>query len=363
MAWGTLEVSDALATLVNAGNMNLASLNLEDVWAIVQRDLNYHAALVNEFRSDLCIVTDKMELPYGVIDDVEAEDFDEYGKPDVKKGGYVTMLGFPLGHTGVSAGWTSDYLDTVEAGEFAQQLTSFKNADLKSIKIKVLRAMFTPTNNLTYYDALLFKRLLRLRAFYNADGEAVMPGPQGQTFDPTTHTHYMGASSYTGAALTSLYLNVLEHGNVGDLVLYVALADVPTIKGFTGSDQFTPVLDLNLVQPLTATYVRGVSLDQTDPTDRHIGQYGAAQVWIKPWMPSGYAVCVDKGNGKYKPLVWRTRPGALKADFGLRGSSYNSLLPLNAETLARDYGIGVGQRHMGAILDTTHSGTYTYPGF
>jgi len=361
MAWGTLQISDSLATLLNAEGRTVNEFGIAETWALVQKDLSYHNDLVNQqLIPSFCYRTDATEMVYGGQADMTVEEIDEYGRPDTQKNQFATTLGFKLSSYGRSVGWTWDLFQEIGAAEFAEQYVALRDADIKGIKYNIMQRFFDPTNNLTYQDVKIDNKQLRLRAFINADGEQVMTGPQSQTFDPTTHTHFMGTASFGAADVTALITNVLEHGRKGKLKLYINLAQDATIRTFTGPNQFSALVDSRIRQPLTASFANTGYLDLDTPEDRMIGIFGAAEVWVKPWVPAGYIACVDEGAGKMKPLVYRTRKNGALSDFGPRGKVRSEAFPLYAETMARDYGISVWQRHMVAVLDTTHS-SYTAP--
>ena len=64
-------------------------------------------------------------------------------------------------------------------------------------------------------------------------------------------------------------------------------------------------------------------------------------------------------RGAPKPLVMRT---PTMGGGGLRIMAANEQFPLRAETMQREFGIGVWNRSNGAVLDTTTgAGTYTTP--
>ena len=363
MAWGTLQVSDSLAALAQAANRTVAEFGVREVYEIIREDMRLHNELVlRELIPDLCAITDQREGVYGSRDDMTVEEIDEFGRPDVQKVGAPAVMGFPLSSYGRSVQWTFDYMQTATVGELAEQYQAMRVADLKGIKFNIQTRMFTPTNNTTYLDRKLDNRNLTLRAFHNADSTQVWTGPNGETFDGSTHTHYTGIATLTGAAVTALITNVLEHGTTGELVLYINAAQEAAVRGFTASGEFTPYVDARIVQPQTATYAQGANLDLMNPGDRPIGIFGAAQVWVKPWIPANYMAVIDKGMGNMKPLAFRTRPNGALADWGFRKRVDSESFPLYAETLARDYGIGVWHRHMAAFLRTNNA-TYSAPTF
>lgn len=359
---GTLQVSDTLASLAQSNSpQTVAQFGVAETFALIDGDLQYHNTLVNgELIPDLCTRTDQREEVYGTREDMTVEEIDEYGRPDVQKTGFAALMGFPLSSYGRSVGWTWDYMQVASVSELAKQYTAMRTADLRGIKVNILRRFFNPTNNLNYRDAKLDRRNLKLYGFHNADGMQVYTGPNGETFDGTTHSHFTATLTLTAAAVQSVITNVLEHGRVGQLVLYINRTEEAGIRAMTNPGDFTPYIDARIRQSLTATFVEGQALDLDNPADREIGTFGPAVVSVKPWVPSSYFSVIDKGDAMMKPLAYRTRPGGVFADFGLRAKHRNEDFPLYADTLARDYGIGVWHRHM-AAAHMIGSTTYAAP--
>ncbi len=82
-------------------------------------------------------------------------------------------------------------------------------------------------------------------------------------------------------------------------------------------------------------------------------------MWVKPWVPSGYAFCFN--TAVEKPLAIRTRPTAGATNRGdLRIAAQNAAFPLMATYLEREYGVGVKNRTNGAFLYTGGS-SYVAP--
>jgi hypothetical protein len=360
MPWGTITVSDTLRALAQS-TAPVAQFGVQEAYALIERDLAYHNRLVRqELIPDLCVITEDREMVYGSRADMTVEEIDEFGRPDTQKVGAAAVLGFPLSSYGRSVGWTWDAMQVMPAQELAEQYQAMRNADLNGIRANITRRLFNPLNSLTYLDRKIDNRTLKLRAFTNADSEVVMTGPNGETFNAATHTHFNGTASLTAANVLADITNVIEHGTVGEVVLYINAAQEAAIRGFTGSGEFSPFVDMRIRQSTTTTFAQGDSLDVLSPGDRAIGIFGAATVWVKPWIPANYYAVIDKGAGPMKPLAFRTRPGGVLADFGFRGRYRSEDFPLYADTLARDYGIGVRQRHMVAVRKTDNA-TYSAP--
>lgn len=358
--YGTLHISDTVAS----SQQTVAQFGEDNLYTEISRGFAIHNNWVNEMVDALCErTTDRLRL-YGGLDDVQNEQMGEESRPDASKITAGVNIGFPLYRFGSSMQWTRDYFRTATVSEIVAQANAHANKDRLQIVRQIKLALMTPTNNLAYKDRLANRQAanvtLPIRALLNADSTVVPQGPNGETFDASTHTHYAGyASGAVAAADVTLAVNtVLEHGVPTNLVMWIPIGLEATIRGYTGAGQFQPYTDARIRQPLDATYAIGRNLDVNNTGDRAIGIYGAAEVWVKPWMPSNYIIVVDTG-GSMKPLAYRTHENdATLAEFSIRAEDES--YPLRAKTMARDYGIAVGQRHMASVLYTGGS-SYVAP--
>jgi hypothetical protein len=90
-----------------------------------------------------------------------------------------------------------------------------------------------------------------------------------------------------------------------------------------------------------------VRLDISRLDNRAIGLFGAAEVWVRSWVPAGYVFAYDAGSDM-KPLVYRQHPSA--AVRGLRVVAQLDDYPLYAEVMDSYFGFGVWTRTNGAVL-------------
>lgn len=356
---GTLQVSDTLAALAaQSTGVTVADYGIEETFAVIDQDNRiYNDEVRNELLPDFCVTSGEREWVYGGNDEMTVEEIDQYGDPDTEKVGAGATMGAPLKRFGRAVQWTWDYMQVTPVAEIAKQYTALQTADLKGIRRNIRNAFFVPTNNLTYRDRLLDNRTIKTYSLLNGDGMAIPMGPTGTLSDAATRTHYMGTASLVAADVRALIRKALDFEVQGELVLYIPGTQETAIRAMNTPGDFSALVDVDIVQPNTATYVRG-DLDLRNPNDRRIGKFGAAWVDVRPWMPDNYLLVVDKGTGDMKPLQFRTRPNGAFADFGLRARVQSH--PLYGDTWARDYGIAVRNRHMAAALYIGNA-TYTAP--
>lgn len=345
---GTVHIPDALRAL-DVKNGTVATFGVDKAYELIQKDMDVHNEIVNdELIPDLCVITDERETTYGVSGDMTVEEIDEYGRPDTQKTGFAETMGHPLSSFGRSIGWTWDVMQVMTPRELLMQYLAAQVADLKGIKVNILRRTYNPFNNLNYVDAKVDERKLKLYSFYNADGRQVWPGPNGQIFDGATHSHFTASATLNAPVVNSLIENVLEHGRTGKMELRIARVQEPLLRALNGAGEFLPYDYNYVIAPNTEARARG-ELDADNLEDRAIGMWGPVEVWVKPYQAANYLQVLDKGEGDMKPLAMRTRKDGAFSKWGFRGKHRTEAFPLFADTLARDYGIGVASPHMSAV--------------
>jgi hypothetical protein len=261
---------------------------------------------------------------------------------------------------GIALQWTRLYFQNAMASEIAAQVTAAQDADIKAIQRELKKALFLHSNY-TFVDRRVDGVSLGVKALVNNDGAAIPIAPDGTTF-ATSHNHYLGtANAWSGSTaaqkqtdIDSLTSTVLEHFLSGQIMLLCNRAQEAAMRSATN---FTPYVDARLIQGggLTTAIARG-SLDVSNVANRAIGINGPAEVWVKPWVPAGYIVCVHSGGGG-AALVRRTRNaggGNLELLFD------NEIYPLRSRAMGREFGFGVFNRVAAACLDITNA-SYTDP--
>ena len=134
--------------------------------------------------------------------------------------------------------------------------------------------------------------------------------------------------------------------------IYIAQANETAFRALTG---FVPYIDPRLTLG-TASNQPTVRLDITRMNNRAIGIYGAAEVWVKPWMIANYLVVFDAA-GDSKPLAVREdRTGSLDLQRVAELDDH----PLRVDYFESYFGVGAFTRTNGAVLYFANA-TYTDP--
>lgn len=352
--FGTLTTLDQFQ-----GNVQtIAQFSEDQLREHVDRSLAIHNEALREAVADFAIVTGERQLPYGLGDDMEMQELDQMGSPDVQKTVPAGALGLPLRFYGIAVQWNRHYILNTSVGELLARLDAAASADVRNVTRQVRRALFRPTNLLGYFDILQSKITYDVRALLNGDGQPIPIGPNAEIF-ATGHTHYLATTTFTEAGLAAVLDTVLEHGVSGGMAIYINRAQEAAIRAFGG---FTRYEDVR-INPSANDRTAVGALDVTNPNDRAIGLFNGAEVWNKPWVPANYQLVFDRGAVTDKPLGVRTRSGALGGDayaggFGIIYEDDDH--PLRAQALGREFGVGVVRRHKAAI-NFSGAATYTAP--
>jgi hypothetical protein len=348
MAYGTNSTLDTL----RASQSTIAQYGEDNAFEAIETARQAHNRNLQEMLTTLVETTTDRQRRYGGSDDMSMDEVDEFGRGDAQKITAGVTVGFPLRLFDLSVQWTRKFMQNGTMGELAAQFDSATTAHIKRIQREIKRAIFTPTNS-TFTDRLVDSVSLSVKAFVNADSAAIPNGPNGESFNGATHTHYLArvgalaATDVTGAIET-----VIEHHNTGQAMLYINRAQEASIRGFTSN--FTPYVDTRII-PGSGTTVASGPLVPTNLYNRAIGIFDGAEVWVKPWIPATYMFAFVQGAPK--PLVLRERTAGSS---GLQIAAEDEAYPLRARTLEAEFGVGVWTRTNGAVLYTGNT-SYSAP--
>jgi hypothetical protein len=349
MGFGT---NTSFDTLAYARNTTVAKFGEDRAFDAIEVAFEAHNEQMQEMMADLADTTTDQLRAFGGPDNMTMEELDEFGTPDAQKITAGQNVGFPCKYYGIGLQWTRQYFQGAMASELAAQATAAMDADVKMIKRDLARALFYPTNY-NFVDRLAPKKLtLPVKALINADSSAIPIAPDGTTFNGASHTHYLGTSSFANTDLTAGISTVNEHFLSGSVTIMINIAQESTVRGFTG---FTARLPVSVIGAITSQQTRD-NLDVYNVTNRCIGDFNGVEVWVKPWIPSGYVLFLHGGNGD-KVLVRRNLEGDsgdLQLLFDLEE------YPLRSKAMGRKFGFGVWNRLAAAVLDTAHS-SYNQP--
>lgn len=350
MVYGTLSTFDTLA----ASQQTIAQIGEDSAWAGIDARLAAHNAIMREMMGDLVEVTTDRQRRYGGGGDMVMDEVGQFGRSDAQKPAAGVTVGFPLRLYQVNVQWTRKFFEVTTGAQLAAIINDAMTADRLTFERQVKRAIFTPTN-VTFKDRLVDWVDLAIKAFVNADSAEIPVGPNGETFDGATHTHYLGSAALDAAAVNAAILAIAEHTASGDGYLYINRAQETTLRGLTG---FTPYYDMR-VNPGANAAQGTAALDPMNLNNRAIGIWnggtGSVEVWVKPWVIANYLFAFAKNV--QKPLVLRERRAG-SGDLTLVSDDENH--PLRARAWEREFGISVWNRVNG-VAEQINNGTYQTP--
>ena len=351
MPFGTLTTLDTLATL-RAQSGVIAEIGEDFAFESIQMALDVHNQLLAEAINDFVEMSTDRLRRYGGPDQMQMEELDEFGTASAQKISAGATMGFPLQFFGGGLQWSRLYFQNATGAELAAQVSAMMDADVKNVLKRLKYALMTPTNY-TFEDRRVDHVQLGVKALVNADGAPIPIAPDGTTFNASTHTHYLGTNSFGASDLTSLTNTVIEHFLHGSIKVLINQGSEASVRGLTG---FQPYFDGRLTPTITTTNADQVALDVMNITNRAIGIYGPAEIWVKPWIPANYMIAL-MDDPQQKALVMRTR-SAGSGDLELLFD--NEIYPLRARNYGREFGMGVWNRVAAAVLYIGNS-TYQAP--
>lgn len=353
---GTFQLSDSLRQRITSRNFDPQAAAAE-IGAEVARELANRSAEMNESLSNFVEQTPEVRRMYGTNDAIEMLRAEEYTEPTTKKISAGYEIDFPMNRYVAAAGWsrlTEELGGPSAVREIETQVEAMAIGYQKALTRNFVRAMFKDTNITTYTDTLGDGTVLpRIVRFLNADGLAIPVGPNGETFNAATHTHYTArAAALANGDIDALVLNVTEHGDAGGLMLCVNVNDAAAVAALTNFLGLTSTHFVSALAGRTDIQLTG----EEDPGNMMYGYWnGLVPVWIKPWVPQNYILAIAT-NARKSPVVMRV-PGVPALNgyrlFTADGTNGSTLRSRMAEAF---FGFGVWGRTNGAVLyigDTT----------
>ena len=346
-----------IADLDQNRNATVAEIGEDRVNEIVQAELAAHNALVNDMVQTLALVTDVAQLRSGAGDSGNFEEIDELGRERTQKVGGGQTVGFPLRRFGRGTGWDREYLSMATLAEIQNVTLKIEEADRRNVAQQVKTALFSPTNY-TFFDEYGRPQIeVPVKGLYNADGSQIGQGPNGETFNGATHTHYLANVGLTAALVNNAVATVVEHGYETGVEIYISRTNRDTFAGLAG---FTAALGPKIVAGANITVARGNTDASYD--NSYIGVWnGTHDVYTKPWIPAGYFAVVAAGqNEESRPLAFRQHWMAGKR--GLYLDAEIDIYPMRARYMRRFFGMAVYNRAAASVADFVNA-TYTAPVF
>lgn len=275
----------------------------------------------------------------------------EYGRAPTQRAGAVAALGFPMDKFQYNVGWTAEWLKRKSAADFARSTQGVQSGWAARVTYEIKSALFLPTNY-NFTDHLVDNTVLGVKRLVNGDSATIPNGPNGETFDGATHTHYLGSAALDVAAVNANLNHLVEHGHASNVRLYINAASETAFRALTGFSAYT---DPRLILGISAN-TPGARLDITKTNNRAIGLFGVAEVWVKPWIPANYMFSYDAGDARKTLRVREDQPGSLNIQRAAQFEDH----PLHVDFWESYFGIAVETRTNG-VVSKLDNGTYAAP--
>lgn len=337
MPTGTHDISTLLATRFQS----VAAFGMDTIQQVLEADVAAHNAIVQEMVAGMCEVTTDRQRRYGTSVGGEMIEVDEYGRSATQVARPGATVGFPMRLFQFGLGWTAKWFETHTPADMATAVQNAQKAHLRRVQMEIKRAVYLSANY-TFSDFLVDNVDLAVKRFVNADSAEIPGGPNGETFDGASHTHYDAVNGLTAAATKATINDVIEHGHGNSVRLAISRTDETSVRALSG---FVAYPDPRIIYRATDT--PGQALDISRLDNRAIGIFEGAEVWVKPWAIANYLFAWDDGDSM-KPLAFRQREAS--ALQGLRIAAGLDTHPLYAQYMEAEFGVGVWTRTNGAVL-------------
>lgn len=341
----------ALEDLRKNKNVSAIGFGLERIDEIVRADAAAAEAALTARLAELAETSSDVQRIYGVSAKIRGVPADEFGRAPTRKKIGGETVGFPLSMLKYAVGWTSKFLEIASPAEIAEQFLRVRTGYFADVNAKITQALFDKDN----YDHVDPQPdgtdgvTIKVKRLINADGSVIPDGPNGETFDGTSHTHYLArAGALANSDIDGLINHIIEHGHTRDIRIIVHVNDEDVLAGLA-STKFKALTAPGLV-PTSGDTVLAVD-PNADLGNRQIGIWGnrSIPVWVKPWGIDDYIFAYAAGETE-KVLVRRQRQQASLQ--GLRLIERQAGYPLLSDNWEAEFGFGVWSRTMGAILYT-----------
>jgi hypothetical protein len=339
-------------TLLAARFTSVKEFGEDNIAEILAAELDAHNTLMVQGLAELAEPTTDSQNVYGSAVGGTMTEVDEYGAAPTQRVTPGSTVAYPLKKKQFNLGWTNDYLIEATPADLAIMVQNAQIAHRIEVMKDIKRAVYGAANY-TFYDHLVDNQALTVRRLLNADGEPIPAGPNGESYDGSTETHYTAEASLTAANLKASVRNVIEKGHGSMVKMAISLTDETAVRALTG---FTAYIDRrHLLSSDNNDPIQQLDVSRVD--NRPIGTFDGAEVWVKPWAIANYAFTWDAGSPK-KTLRMRQRTN--ESLQGLRIVSQFDSHPLHAQFMQTDYGFGVYHRSNGAV-HYFGGGSYTSP--
>jgi hypothetical protein len=345
-----------MATLLSYGFVNLEHLALDRVTTVgtpvimqaIQDTVAEYNRNINALMAAWVERTTAFQERYLIPGSGTLQPVDEAGHPlPITEAGHVDV-GYPIQHGATAWGGNRISWPLMTIEEANRHTITSMMRDTDWLRRHLLAAIFD--NVAWVYDDKLNGNLT-VQPLANNDAVTYVRVGGASAVD----NHYLAQAAAIADATNpfpTIYDELSEHiGFQGPVVVYVATSLVASIRALTN---FVPVADSDIAPGMGVDTLRG-SIDR-GLGDRVIGKVD--ECWIIEWryLPAGYMIAVDQGQGAF--VAMREYPAAALQGFQPKQLSADPNLP--TIEMYRDAGFGVRNR-VGAVVYFVGGGAYAIP--
>lgn len=299
---------------------------------------------------------ERFKLPGG--DKLQRMGFEPLTKPATLRRSGSWDVSYPLYSNQIGVGWSEVAIAYLTVQNFEWHVDAVDEANKKTIRFDILKALF---NNVQ--GAFTDPNWGALTPEPLANGDATVYPPVIGSDTEATEDHYL-ESGYTAANISdtnnpyvTIEADLVHHfgktqGN-DNVAVFINSAQKEVSKDLLGFDE----LNDRFVIPGTQTS-RLTGLPVGHP-GRVIGRTDGCWVIEWDWIPAGYMLGIYLDASP--PLKRRVDPADTGLGTGLRLSFQDADYPLSAEYWDNRYGLAVGNRLNGVVMELGTGGSYTIP--
>lgn len=346
-------------------NPSLLDTGDERINQVIRSRADAHSRQLQEVTSLLGFWTTESQLPFGGYSKTAGYEVDEVGRAKPTKGGVGYFCGLPLRRWMYDTQWTYDYMQQATQADLARDILGMEDADDTYVMSRILDAIFNPVNY-TYVDQIDRSNVrmpivpMRVKALANADGLELPPGPNGERFDPSTHTHYDYDTSVTASKVSAGVKTVREHNRDSVVQIWINSAEEVAFNALPIGN-FKPLPYAGVLQATTRDVLTSPTLNSRNISDRMIGKYDDAEVWVKYQIPANYGLIVDiNAPTKVVGIRYHDKFGGRNLVPVVEDRNF----PFIAKGYRRVIGAGVWNRTAAAVINfNQNGGAYVAPTF
>lgn len=283
------------------------------------------------------------------------------GQTGAQKASGSWDVSFPLEEFGDVVSGDDIALAYMTAAEYQRHLDGVLNRNTGTVRYEILKAIFNNTAR-TFTDPLLNTPTLTIQPLANGDSVVYPPVLGSET--EATEDHYL-ESGYAASAISdtndpyATIANELEEhfGAIqggSNIAVFINNAQVPKTRDLT---TFVGLSDMGIVPGSNTDVLQGLP----SVPGRVVGRMEDSGVWVVEWrwVPANYMIGIHLDAPR--PILRRVDIAATGLGRDLQLVQTEVEVPFTSKLWRHRFGMGVGNRLNGVVMELGSGGTYTIP--